>query len=104
MDLASDLNEAGLPVLGTSHEDVSLSQDRLRFSGLLTEMGIPHPHIGMAGSLEQAMDLAETIGYPLVTSVPADRQRNRYAIVMDARMLEQDLMQNVPLSRIADAD
>jgi carbamoyl-phosphate synthase large subunit len=78
--------------MGTTHENVSLSQDRLRFSGLLTEMGIPHPHIGMADSPEQAMDLAETIGYPLVTSVPADRQRNRYAIVMDARMLEQDLM------------
>jgi hypothetical protein len=31
-------------------------------------MGIPHPHIGMAGSPEQAMDLAETIGYPLVTA------------------------------------
>jgi carbamoyl-phosphate synthase large subunit len=93
MDLASDLAEAGFPVLGTTHEHVSLSQDRLRFSGLLRDMGIPHPQIGMAGSPEQAMDLAETIGYPLVTSVPADRQRNRYAIVMDARMLEQDLMQ-----------
>lgn len=92
MDLASDLAEAGFPVLGTTHENVSLSQDRLRFSGRLTDMGIPHPHIGMAGSPEQAMDLAEMIGYPLVTSVPADRQRNRYAIVMDARMLEQDLM------------
>ena len=92
MDLAPDLNEAGFTVWGTSHENVCLSQDRLRFSGLLTEMGIPHPHIGMADSLEQAMDLAETIGYPVVTSVPADRQRNRYAIVMDAHMLEQDLM------------
>lgn len=92
MDLAGELSDAGLPVWGTAHEQVALSQDRLRFSSLLRDMGIPHPHIGMANSPEQAMDLAEAIGYPLVTSVPADRQRNRYSVVMDAYMLEQDLM------------
>ncbi|WP_372681539.1 carbamoyl-phosphate synthase large subunit [Desulfosarcina sp.] len=92
MDLAGELSKAGLPVWGTAHEQVALSQDRLRFSSLLKDMGIPHPHIGMARTPEQAMDLAEAIGYPLVTSVPADRQRNRYSIVMDAHMLEQDLM------------
>jgi carbamoyl-phosphate synthase large subunit len=58
---------------------------------MLTDMGIPHPQIGMAESPDQALDLAEAIGYPLVTSVPADRQRNRYAIIMDAHMLEKDL-------------
>jgi carbamoyl-phosphate synthase large subunit len=94
MDLAPDLGEEGVPVLGTTHENVRLSQDRLRFGGLLKNMGIPHPHIGMADSMDQAMDLAETIGYPLVISIPADRQRNRYAIVMDAYMLERDLMQS----------
>ncbi|MEE4111485.1 MAG: carbamoyl-phosphate synthase large subunit [Desulfobacteraceae bacterium] len=92
MDLAGELSGAGLPVWGTDHEQVALSQDRLRFSSLLKDMGIPHPHIGMALSPEQAMDLAEAIGYPLVISVPAARQRNRYGIVMDAHMLEQDLM------------
>ena len=92
MDLAGELRGAAWPVWGTAHESVALSQDRLRFSGLLTEMGIPHPQIGMAHNPEQAMDLAETIGYPLVTSVPADRRRNRYSIVMDARMLEKDLI------------
>lgn len=92
MDLARDLSDAGIPVWGTAHEQVNLSQDRLRFSGLLRNMGIPHPHIGMAHNPEQAMDLAETIGYPLVTSVPADSRRNRYSIIMDAHMLEQDLM------------
>ncbi len=92
MDLAGGLSDAGLPVWGTAHKQVALSQDRLRFSSLLRDMGIPHPHIGMANSPEQAMDLAEVIGYPLVTSVPADRQRNRYSVVMDAHMLEQDLM------------
>jgi carbamoyl-phosphate synthase large subunit len=92
MDLAEELTDAGIPVLGTAHDRVALSQDRLRFSSLMTELGIPHPHIGMADSPDQAMDLAEAIGYPLVVSVPADRQRNRYAVINDARMLEQDLM------------
>jgi carbamoyl-phosphate synthase large subunit len=93
MDLAADLKSAGFTVLGTARQQVALSQDRLRFSGLLTEMGIPHPAIGMAASPEAAMDLAESIGYPLVVSVPADRHRNRYAVIMDASMLEQDLME-----------
>jgi carbamoyl-phosphate synthase large subunit len=92
MDLAADLESAGFTVFGTAPQQVALSQDRLRFSGLLTEMGIPHPTIGKAASPEAAMDLAESIGYPLVVSVPADRHRNRYAVIMDADMLEQDLM------------
>lgn len=92
MDLAADLESAGFTVLGTARQQVALSQDRLRFSGLLTEMGIPHPAIGMAASPEAAMDMAESIGYPLVVSVPADRHRNRYAVIMDADMLEQDLL------------
>lgn len=92
MDLAASLESAGFTVLGTARQQVALSQDRLRFSGLLTEMGIPHPAIGMATSPEAAMDLAESIGYPLVVSVPTDRHRNRYAVIMDADMLEQDLL------------
>jgi len=92
MDLAADLESAGFTVLGTARQQVALSQDRLRFSGLLTEMGIPHPAIGMAASPEAAMDLAESIGYPLVVSIPTDRHRNRYAVIMDADMLEQDLL------------
>jgi carbamoyl-phosphate synthase large subunit len=93
MDLAGDLAAAGFKVLGTAPRQVIRSQDRLQFSRLLTDMGIPHPRIGMAETPEQAMDLAEAIGYPLVVSVPADRKRNRYAVIMDAHMLEKDLMQ-----------
>ena len=92
MDQAGDLEEAGFKVLGTAPQQLPLTQDRMRFGKLLTDMGIPHPHIGMAESPEQAMDLAESFGYPLVVSVPADRKRSRYTIIMDARMLEQDLM------------
>lgn len=92
MDLAADLESAGFTLLGTAPQQVAISQDRLRLSELLTETGIPHPAIGRAASPEAAMDLAESIGYPLVVSVPADRHRNRYAVIMDADMLEKDLM------------
>ena len=94
MDLATELEQAGFKMLGTSPHHATLTQDRLQFSGLLTDMGIPHPHIGMAENPEQAMDLAEAIGYPLITSVPSDRKRNRYAVIMDAHMLERDLMRS----------
>ncbi len=92
MDLAHDLDKAGFPVLGTAHASVALSQDRLLFSSLLTHLGIPHPQIGMADSPEKAMDMAESIGYPLAASPKSDCQGNRRTVVTDARMLEQHVM------------
>lgn len=92
VDLAADLSEAGVPVLGTPHASMVLSQDRLRFSELLTDLGIPHPPIGVARSPEEAMDLAEQIGYPLAASPLGDRQGGRRIIIMDVRALEQAVM------------
>lgn len=92
MEMAETLNQAGVPVLGTPAASTVLCQDRLRFSTLLTDLGIPHPRIGMADTPDAAMDLAETIGYPLLVGSPADRQGRRKTIIMDARMLEQHVM------------
>ena len=92
MDLARDLDDAGITVMGTAHKNAALSQDRLRFSNLLTNLGIPHPQMGVAESPESVMDMAESIGYPLLANPQTDRQGKRRTIVMDARMMEQHVM------------
>ncbi|BBO66175.1 carbamoyl phosphate synthase large subunit [Desulfosarcina alkanivorans] len=92
MDLARELVADGVPVWGTAHEQAALSQDRLRFSELLTGLGIPHPQLGVADTPEQAMNMAESIGYPLVARPAADRLAKRRTIVMDARMMEHHVI------------
>jgi carbamoyl-phosphate synthase large subunit len=95
MDLAAALNAFGFPVLGTPHATIALCQDRLRFSALLTDLGIPHPQIGVAKTPDAAMDLAESIGYPLLAAAISDHQGRRRTILMDACGLEQYVMETL---------
>ncbi|BBO80550.1 carbamoyl phosphate synthase large subunit [Desulfosarcina ovata subsp. sediminis] len=93
MTMAEELNAVGFPVLGTAPESTALCQDRMRFSQLLTDLGIPHRQIGTADSPDKAMDLAEAIGYPLMVTARTDLQGRRQTLIMDARMLEQHVME-----------
>ncbi len=54
------------PVLGTSAESIDLAEDRVLFSGLLKELGIPHPEWGEAFSVEEAEKIISRIGYPVM--------------------------------------
>ncbi|CAM4157835.1 carbamoyl-phosphate synthase large subunit [Palleronia rufa] len=66
LKLANDLQDAGIPILGTSPDAIDLAEDRERFQGLLSELGFKQPKNGLARSDEQAMAMAEEVGYPLV--------------------------------------
>jgi carbamoyl-phosphate synthase large subunit len=93
MDLASRISASGFPVLGTDHDTITLSQNRFGFSKLLTHLGIPHPPIGVADTPDDTMDLAESIGFPLLASTISDQGSRRQTILMDARMLEKYVME-----------
>lgn len=97
MGLADELTADGFDLLGTAMANTTLTQDRLRFSRLLTDLGIAHPPVGIASSPEQAMDLAESIGYPLVAIPQASRLRKRRTLIMEAAAMEQYVM-NSPVS------
>ena len=84
MNLAAQISASGIPVLGTPHDTITLSQNRLRFSRLLTGLGIPHPQIGVAETPDGAMDLAESIAYPILASSVSAHQSRRQTILMDA--------------------
>ena len=66
LNLAAGLEAAGVKILGTSPRAIQLSEDREQFAKLLNELDIPQPENGIARSLEEARQVADRIGYPVL--------------------------------------
>ena len=66
LNLAQRLRKAGVPIIGTSPESIDLAEDRKRFGKLLEELQIPQPAGGTATSVEEALAVAERVGYPVL--------------------------------------
>jgi carbamoyl-phosphate synthase large subunit len=66
LNLAAALAGAGTKLLGSDLEAIDQAEERTRFAGLLDRLGIPQPEGGMARSIEEALTLAERIGYPVI--------------------------------------
>lgn len=66
LKLANALEKANIPILGTSVDAIDLAEDRERFQQLLAELGLKQPSNGLARSEEEALKVAESIGFPLV--------------------------------------
>jgi len=66
LNLAEPLSEAGIPLLGANLHTIDEAEDRIRFANLVEAVGIPQPEGGMARSIDEALALAEQIGYPVI--------------------------------------
>jgi carbamoyl-phosphate synthase large subunit len=66
LKLARDLEAAGAPIIGTTPDCIDLAEDRERFQQLIHELDLKQPPNRLARAPEQAVELAEQIGYPLV--------------------------------------
>ena len=66
LKLASALEAAGIPILGTSPDAIDLAEDRKRFQQLLKKLGLRQPENGTATTVEEAEEIAQRIGYPIV--------------------------------------
>ena len=66
LNLAHGLVSAGVPLIGTSLDSIDLAEDRDRFAEVLNDLGLKHPENGIAYSLEEAVDIASRIGYPVL--------------------------------------
>jgi carbamoyl-phosphate synthase large subunit len=66
LKLAQALQDAGIPILGTSPDSIDLAEDRERFAALITELGLKQPENGIARSADEAVRVAESIGYPVL--------------------------------------
>ena len=66
LKLAEKLNRYGIPILGTSFDMMDCAEDRGRFSSLLRDLKIPYPKFGVADSAEEAIKIANQVGYPVL--------------------------------------
>ncbi|MDD2660756.1 MAG: carbamoyl-phosphate synthase large subunit [Methylococcales bacterium] len=66
LKLARDLEAAGVPIIGTSPDSIDLAEDRERFQKLLERLGLKQPPNATARSIDQAINAAKELGYPLV--------------------------------------
>jgi len=66
LSLAQRLADAGLPILGTTPKAIDSAEDRGVFGKVLAEAGLPAPAFGVATTAEQALDVAISIGYPVL--------------------------------------
>ena len=66
LNIAAELEAAGVTILGTSVNSIDIASDRGRFSQMMKKYGIPMPESGTASNLEEALVIARRIGYPLI--------------------------------------
>jgi carbamoyl-phosphate synthase large subunit len=66
LNLAHGLVAAGVPLIGTGLDSIDLAEDRDRFRAMLVELGLNQPESGIARSMEEAVAIADRIGYPIL--------------------------------------
>jgi carbamoyl-phosphate synthase large subunit len=87
LNIANELAQAGVNILGTSPETIDLAEDRDRFRKLMRKLGIPQPKSGMAGNVEEALEIAKQIGYPLMVRPSYVLGGRAMEIILDEEML-----------------
>ena len=98
LKLANALQDEGIPILGTSPDAIDLAEDRERFQKMLEELGLKQPVNGIASSAEQAMQIAESVGYPLVIRPSYVLGGRGMEIVRDTAHLERYIAAAVQVS------
>ncbi len=66
LNLAADLKKNGVNILGTTPETIDLAEDRDHFRAMMDKLGIPMPEAGMAVNVDEALEIANRIGYPVM--------------------------------------
>jgi carbamoyl-phosphate synthase large subunit len=89
LNIANELSEAGVNILGTSPEAIDLAEDRDRFRQMMQQLNIPMPESGMASNLEEALSVAKRIGYPLMVRPSYVLGGRAMEVVHDEEMLKE---------------
>ncbi len=98
LNIAAELAEAGVKILGTSPETIELAEDRDRFRQIVRKLGIPQPESGMASNLDEAIEIAARIGYPLMVRPSFVLGGRAMEVVHDERMLKRYMAAAVGVS------
>ncbi|HSK14273.1 MAG TPA: ATP-grasp domain-containing protein [Phnomibacter sp.] len=103
LKLAKKLHERGIRIVGTSFDNMDIAEDRGRFSDLLKELGIPYPRYGTAYTTDEAIEVAQEVGYPLLVRPSYVLGGQRMRIVINDEELERavvSLLKHIPGNKI----
>ena len=92
LKLAEKLHRYGVKILGTTFEALDLAEDRGRFSKLLEQHSIPFPKYGVVESAEQALELADELGFPLLVRPSYVLGGQKMKIVINKEELEHHVV------------
>jgi carbamoyl-phosphate synthase large subunit len=98
LNLAGELEAAGVRILGTPPATIDLAEDRDRFRKIIARLGIPQPESGMASTLAEALAIARRIGYPLMVRPSYVLGGRAMEKVHDEGMLREYLAKAVEVS------
>ncbi|MDI6654393.1 MAG: carbamoyl-phosphate synthase large subunit, partial [Candidatus Hydrothermarchaeota archaeon] len=98
LNLAVPLAEEGIRILGTSPDNIDRAEDRKRFTEVLNKLGIPQADYGTGFSFEEAKEIAERIGYPVLVRPSYVLGGRAMEIVYDEAHLEQYMQEAIEVS------
>jgi carbamoyl-phosphate synthase large subunit len=103
LKLAEKLHKRGIRIVGTSYDNMDIAEDRGRFSDMLKEMDIPYPSYGTATTVDEAVEVAKTVGYPVLVRPSYVLGGQRMRIVINDQELESavvSLLKHLPDNKI----
>ncbi|MBP7555464.1 MAG: carbamoyl-phosphate synthase large subunit [Chitinophagaceae bacterium] len=103
LKLAERLHEKGIRIIGTSFDSMDIAEDRGRFSDLLKELGIPYPDYGTAYDVDEAITVANKVGYPVLVRPSYVLGGQRMRIVINDDEVENavvSLLKHIPGNKI----
>jgi len=103
LKLAKFLHERGIKIIGTSYDSMDIAEDRGRFSDRLKELGIPYPDYGTAHDVDEAIEVAHKVGYPVLVRPSYVLGGQRMRIVINDDDLEKaviSLLKHIPGNKI----
>ncbi|MBP1919458.1 carbamoyl-phosphate synthase large subunit [Youngiibacter multivorans] len=99
LNIAGELEKAGVKILGTSQETIDLAEDRDLFRNIMEKLDIPMPESGMAVNVEEAIEIAHRIGYPLMVRPSYVLGGRGMKVVHDDEMLRQYMVSAVGVTK-----
>ncbi len=89
LNLAADLEKNGVKILGTAPSVIDLAEDRDQFRAMMEKLDIPMPESGMAVNVEEALNIAEEIGYPVMVRPSYVLGGRGMEVVYDEQSMEE---------------
>jgi len=103
LKLAKRLHKKGIRIIGTSFDNMDIAEDRGRFSDMLKELDIPYPRYGTAYTTDEAIEVAQQVGYPVLVRPSYVLGGQRMRIVINDEELEKgvlSLLKHLPGNKI----